>query len=79
MFTPFLLYLKKIIYLDVDHGRSWHLHVLHNKPDQPEGGLFAFINYVSMKEAAIALLCTLQYCSVLGVQLYSPALLCEAW
>ena len=31
------------------------------------------------KEAAIALLSTLQYCSVLDVQLYSPALLCEAW
>ena len=77
MFTQFLLYLKKIIYLDVDQGGSWHLHVLH-KPDQPEGGLFAFINYVSMKEAATALLCTLQYCSVLGVQLYSPAMLCEA-
>ena len=42
--SPFLLYLKKIIYLDVDHGRSWHLHVLHYKPDQPKGGLVAFIH-----------------------------------
>ena len=27
---------EKITYLHVDYGSSWHLHTLHNKPDQPE-------------------------------------------
>ena len=36
IFAQFLLYLKKITYLHVDYGSSWHLHALHNKPDQPE-------------------------------------------
>ena len=40
MFAQFLLYLKKITYLDVDHGRSWHLHALHNKPNKPEGRVY---------------------------------------
>ena len=33
---------EKIMYLDVDHGRSWHLHVLENKPDQPEARIDSF-------------------------------------
>ena len=40
MFAQFLLYLKKITYLRVDYGRSWHLHALHINPDQPEGRVY---------------------------------------
>ena len=40
IFAQFLLYLKKITYLCVDYGRSWHLHALHINPDQPEGRVY---------------------------------------
>ena len=45
MFAQFLLYLKKITYLDVDHGRSWHLHALHNITSQGSGQCTQFVQY----------------------------------